>query len=265
LGAGTGRDPRFDAPLASLHDPTPDHATPPWEPPSAPDLRTAHRCQVERTPPRVPRLSPSASHPPRPARRDPHGPLASATRARCHAQEPGRGLRQARGGGAAPSPAKGWHHPLLRPGVPGERVSWGTGRLVPRSRRPGNVSHPVRCLPVAWRHTRLAAAHLHALEERRPAWGGAPCRGAMPSQERQGLLARAGPSGVLPPAPLAPNAKSVSERIWEMSHHVRSNPAHRSHACVSSSLTCQEVVRLSHGYNACQTSHHVRPNTLAIP
>jgi hypothetical protein len=45
-------------------------------------------------------------------------------------------------------------------------------------------------------------------------------------------------------SPQAPNAKSVSERIWEMSHHVRSHSAHRSHAFVSPFLTCQEVVRL---------------------
>src|SRR5215813_8855250 len=39
----------------------------------------------------------------------------------------------------------------------------------------------------------------------------------------------------------APNAKSVSERIWQRSRHVRANPAHRSHAFVSPFLTCQEV------------------------
>jgi hypothetical protein len=49
-----------------------------------------------------------------------------------------------------------------------------------------------------------------------------------------------------------------------MSHHVRSKPAHMSHALVSSSLTCQEVVRRFHGCNMCQTSHYVRPNTRTI-
>jgi len=49
-----------------------------------------------------------------------------------------------------------------------------------------------------------------------------------------------------------------------MSHHVRPNPAHRSHTFVSPSLICQEVVRLSQGYNAWQTSHYVRPNPISV-
>jgi hypothetical protein len=62
-----------------------------------------------------------------------------------------------------------------------------------------------------------------------------------------------------------PDAKSVSERIWYMSHHVRPNPAHRSHAFVSPSLPRQEVARLFPGYHAWQPSHGVRPDTLATP
>jgi hypothetical protein len=91
-------------------------------------------------------------------------------------------------------------------------------------------------------------------------WYG-PAPGRIPVKPRyQELARRLGIEGTV-----LPNAKSVSERIWKMSHHVRSNPAHRSHAFVSPSLTCQEAVRLSQGYNACQTSHCVRPNTLATP
>ena len=44
-------------------------------------------------------------------------------------------------------------------------------------------------LPVSWRHARRAAGSLHALAERHPAWGGAPRRGATPSQGWQERLA----------------------------------------------------------------------------
>ncbi len=62
-------------------------------------------------------------------------------------------------------------------------------------------------LPVSWRHARRAAESLRALEERRPASGGAPRRDATPVQGWQGFRARASASVVLPPAPLAPNAR----------------------------------------------------------
>ena len=47
-----------------------------------------------------------------------------------------------------------------------------------------------------------------------------------------------------------PNAKSVSERIWHMSHPVRPNPASTLHTLVSQALVLQEKVKLFHGYNA---------------
>ena len=70
-------------------------------------------------------------------------------------------------------------------------------------------------------------------------------------------------SVIVPSSTRLPNAKSVSERIWLMSHYVRPNPRNVSPVLVSQVLVIQEVARLCYGYNACQTSHHVRPNTLA--
>jgi hypothetical protein len=46
---------------------------------------------------------------------------------------------------------------------------------------------------------------------------------------------------------MKPNAKSVSERIWQRSHEVKSNPAHASDTMVSQALALQEVVRYSQG------------------
>src|SRR5262249_55729247 len=46
-----------------------------------------------------------------------------------------------------------------------------------------------------------------------------------------------------------PNAKSVSERIWQRSHHVRSNTGYISHTLFSQAMALQEIVRLSHRYN----------------
>ena len=62
-----------------------------------------------------------------------------------------------------------------------------------------------------------------------------------------------------------PNAKSVSERIWQMSHHVRPNPANASHTLASRALILQEDVQPFHAYNVWCWSQHVRPNTLATP
>jgi hypothetical protein len=60
-----------------------------------------------------------------------------------------------------------------------------------------------------------------------------------------------------------PNAKSVSERIWQMSYNMKPNAGNVLHTLISQSSALQEVARLHHGYNAWQMSHHVRPNTLA--
>ena len=62
-----------------------------------------------------------------------------------------------------------------------------------------------------------------------------------------------------------PNAKSVSERIWQKSHRVRPNLVHVLRTLVSQAPALQKVVRPFHGYNAWQMSQHVRPNTLATP
>jgi hypothetical protein len=48
-----------------------------------------------------------------------------------------------------------------------------------------------------------------------------------------------------------------------MSHDVRPNPENVSYILISQALVRQKVARLCYGYNAEQTSHHVRPNTLA--
>jgi hypothetical protein len=61
---------------------------------------------------------------------------------------------------------------------------------------------------------------------------------------------------------MTPNAKSVSDRFWQMSHYVRPNPAHVSHTLVSQFSMLQEVVRHCHGYKAWQRSQPVRSNTL---
>src|SRR6266446_8737619 len=61
-----------------------------------------------------------------------------------------------------------------------------------------------------------------------------------------------------------PHAKSVSERIWQISHQLRPNPAHVPHTLVSQTLTLQEVVRTVHGYNAWQISQHMRHNPISI-
>src|SRR5205823_3775082 len=66
-------------------------------------------------------------------------------------------------------------------------------------------------------------------------------------------------------APVGPNAKSVSERLGQMSHRVRPNAATVSHILVSQALVLQEVARPRHGYNIWQTSHHLRSNTLTVP
>jgi hypothetical protein len=72
------------------------------------------------------------------------------------------------------------------------------------------------------------------------------------------------PFTTVPACPGAcPNAKSVSERIWLMSHDMRPNSENVSYILISQALVRQKVARLCYGYNAEQTSHHVRPNTLA--
>src|SRR5262249_51590236 len=66
-----------------------------------------------------------------------------------------------------------------------------------------------------------------------------------------------GPGGV------TPNAKSVSERLWQISHDMRPNPGNVSPMLISPAPVIQEVARFCYAYNAWQTSHPVRPNTLA--
>src|SRR5215475_9876946 len=40
-----------------------------------------------------------------------------------------------------------------------------------------------------------------------------------------------------------PNAMSVSERIWQRSHHVRPNTGHISHTLISQAIALQEIMR----------------------
>jgi hypothetical protein len=61
-----------------------------------------------------------------------------------------------------------------------------------------------------------------------------------------------------------PNAKSVSEWIWQMSHDVRPKPGNISPLLVSRDLAIQEVAKFCYGYNVWETSHDVRPHTLAV-
>src|SRR5262245_59892423 len=62
---------------------------------------------------------------------------------------------------------------------------------------------------------------------------------------------------------LVPNAKSVSERIWQMSHHVRPNPASPWHTLDSQAFSLQEVAWACCGYSGWQMSQVLRPNTLS--
>src|SRR5207253_7138218 len=50
---------------------------------------------------------------------------------------------------------------------------------------------------------------------------------------------------------------------WLISHDVRPNPENVSPILTPQALVIPGLVRLFYGYNAWQTSHHVRPNTLA--
>src|SRR5262249_34089742 len=51
---------------------------------------------------------------------------------------------------------------------------------------------------------------------------------------------------------LRPNAKSVSERLWHMSHNMQPNAENVSHPLTSQPSALQEVARPSHGYHSCQ-------------
>jgi hypothetical protein len=60
-----------------------------------------------------------------------------------------------------------------------------------------------------------------------------------------------------------PNAKSISERIWQMFHDMRPIAGNALPTLISQPLSLQGVARLCQEYNAWQMSHHVRPITLA--
>src|SRR4029453_3522481 len=64
------------------------------------------------------------------------------------------------------------------------------------------------------------------------------------------------------PDSVSPKAKSVSERIWQMSHSMRPNPGPVSHTLISQALVLQEVSRPCHECNAWQLSLPMRPHTL---
>ena len=55
---------------------------------------------------------------------------------------------------------------------------------------------------------------------------------------------------LLDQTPLAPNAMSVSERIWQMSHKMKPNAGNALRALISQSSDRKEVARPFHGYNA---------------
>jgi hypothetical protein len=60
-----------------------------------------------------------------------------------------------------------------------------------------------------------------------------------------------------------PNAKSVSERPWQMSRHVRLNPGSTEHTLGSRPLALQELVRARCGYSGWPKSQFLRPHTLS--
>jgi len=60
-----------------------------------------------------------------------------------------------------------------------------------------------------------------------------------------------------------PNAKSVSERIWQMSHNMRFNAGNTLPTLLSQSSALYRGYEALLGDNAWQMPHHVKPNTLA--
>ena len=162
----------------------------PW-PPATPPLRPARHAPREPSRPAAARGAPAVAHP-RSACRCP-----GSARPRGHAQA----LVEASDAGGATRV-----HGLETP--PGHRPTsaWGYGGPVPEV--PPAASR-LTCraglgLPVPWGNALRAEGSLHALAERRPASGGAPTRGQMPSQVEQGFLASGVSSGFCLPRPWRP-------------------------------------------------------------
>ena len=199
LGAGAGRDPRRDAPLASPHDHPPDHAMTPGEPPSVLGLPTAYHCRLGETPlrgprrvaPRPPCDPPRGPRTPRPARSAPHA-VAHVGRARAASprRRPPHGSRP---GPCRPPPATtAWGRaPDAAPRRPCGTVPHRPGetvRLSRRARRPSRVTRPALGRRWPWGHACRTGVRRHAMAARHPASGGASPRGETPSQEAQRRL-----------------------------------------------------------------------------
>ena len=186
------------------------------EPIAWPDTPTSRRFQggLATAP-----ASSTSRPPPRTARRDPRGPPALAASARPRPEAGWRYGSRPGAMGEPPAPATRRRHTgagLLRPCATGARVPEGTVGLAQRSCRPDHVSRLALFLSLSWRHARRTTESRHTLTEPHPTPDDAPRLGATPAQGCLCLLAWAGVSVVLPPAPLAPNARLQAPPVAEL-------------------------------------------------